>query len=54
MTTLPNRELLDVPTEENEPLPRAEFADEETAVQSQWRLFWRRFFRHRRLLRQVR
>ena len=47
MTTLPNRELLDVPTEENEPLPRAEFAEEETAVRSQWRLFWRRFFRHR-------
>jgi peptide/nickel transport system permease protein len=48
VTTLPNREILDVPTEENEPLPpRGEFVEEDTAVHSQWRLFWRRFFRHR-------
>ena len=48
MTTLPNRELLDVPTEENVPEPHAgEFADEETVVRSQWGLFWKRFFRHR-------
>jgi len=48
MTTMPNRELLDVPTEENVPAPpTGEFVEEETAVRSQWRLFWRRFFRHR-------
>ena len=48
MSTLPNRELLDVPTEENQPLPpRREFVDEDTVIRSQWRLFWRRFFRHR-------
>src|SRR5436305_12515499 len=48
MSILPNRELLDVPTEENAPLrPTGEFVEEETVVRSQWRLFWRRFFRHR-------
>ena len=47
MTTLPNRELLDVPTEAGEPGPGPEFVDEATVVRSQWQLFWRRFFHHR-------
>jgi peptide/nickel transport system permease protein len=47
MTTLPNRELLDVPTEAIEPGRGPEFVDEETVVRSQWQLFWRRFLRHR-------
>ena len=48
MTSLPNRELLDVPTEENVPDSHTgEFADEETVIRSQWQLFWRRFFQHR-------
>jgi peptide/nickel transport system permease protein len=47
VTTLPNRELLDVPTEENEPLPPGEFVEEETVIRSQWQLFRRRFLRHR-------
>jgi peptide/nickel transport system permease protein len=48
MTTLPNRELLDVPTEENESAPPSgEFVEEDAVIRSQWRLFWRRFFRHR-------
>jgi len=48
MSVIPNRELLDVPTEENIPeRPPGEFAEEETVVRSQWQLFWKRFFRHR-------
>ena len=48
MTTLPNRELLDVPTEENEPVPpTAEFVEEETVIRSQWQLFIRRFMKHK-------
>ena len=48
MSAYPSRELLDVPTEENVPAPpTGEFAEEETVIHSQWRLFWRRFFRHR-------
>jgi peptide/nickel transport system permease protein len=46
--TLPNRELLDVPTES--PTPDAEGhlgVDEEAAAHTQWQLFWRRFLRHR-------
>ena len=45
---MPNRELLDVPTDANEPVPPSrEFVEEDAVVRSQWRLFWRRFFRHR-------
>ncbi|MBV8160356.1 MAG: hypothetical protein JO265_05480, partial [Acidimicrobiia bacterium] len=47
MTTLPNRELLDVPTEAGEPGLGPEVVDEPTVVRSQWQLFWRRFFHHR-------
>ena len=40
MSVLPNRELLDVPTDENVPAPpTGEFVDEDTVVRSQWRLF---------------
>src|SRR5437899_8699568 len=46
--TLPNRELLDVPTEA--PIPGAPGGlglAEDAPARSQWELFWRRFLRHR-------
>src|SRR4051794_26830832 len=46
--TLPNRELLDVPTEA--PTPHANGymgVDAEAAAHTQWQLFRRRFLRHR-------
>ena len=46
--TLPNRELLDVPTEAPEPgAPGGLGVREDALVRSQWQLFWRRFLRHR-------
>jgi peptide/nickel transport system permease protein len=49
--TLPNRELLDVPTEAPEPSAPGQLGVAEDAiVRSQWQLFWRRFLRHRMAL----
>jgi peptide/nickel transport system permease protein len=46
--TVPNRELLDVPTDAPEPEAPARLGlDEDAVVRSQWQLFWRRFLRHR-------
>jgi peptide/nickel transport system permease protein len=46
--TLPNRELLDVPTEAPVPgAPGGLGVGEDALVRSQWQLFWRRFLRHR-------
>src|SRR5438270_5075765 len=46
--TLPNRELLDVPTQAPEPrAPGGLGVGEDGLVRSQWQLFWRRFLRHR-------
>jgi len=45
--TLPNRELFDVPTELPEPGMPLGTLEDETVVRSQWRLFIRRFLRHR-------
>ncbi|MBV8295695.1 MAG: ABC transporter permease [Acidimicrobiia bacterium] len=40
--------MFDVPTDVNVPIePTGEFVEDGTVVRSQWRLFWRRFFRHR-------
>ena len=45
---LPNRELLDVPTDAPEPGAAGGLGVGEGAlVRSQWQLFWRRFRRHR-------
>src|SRR5437879_4470660 len=46
--TVPHRELLDVPTDAQQPGPPAGLGlSEDAVVRSQWQLFWRRFFHHR-------